>query len=552
MSFKFPYRYIFLLLAIFFFTIGLWLSIITLSVIAGFFTAVGLYDLIQTRHSVLRNFPIIGHMRFLLEDIRPEIRQYFFEDNHEEVPFSREQREVVYSRAKNQSNIEGFGSLVDFNKSGAEWFLQSNTVKKITDKDFRITIGNALCSAPYSASIFNISAMSFGSLSAHAIEALNKGAKKGGFFHDSGEGSISKYHLQGGDLVWEIGTGYFGCRDSEGQFDRELFKEKAQLACVKMIELKLSQGAKPGKGGVLPAAKVTNEIAQTRGIPVSQDCLSPAGHSAFSTPREMVHFWQELRDLSGGKPVGFKLCIGQPWEFLAIVKAMIEEQNFPDFIVIDGTEGGTGAAPTEYLNHIGMPLLDGFLFVHNALNGAGIRDKIKIGVSGKITDAFDIGKFLALGADFCNSARGFMFALGCIQSRSCHKGDCPTGIATQDKLLQGALDIDAKSERVYNFHHNTLSGLASIVGSVGAAHPKELTPHHLMRREENGHIQLLSHHYYFTDHNAFIEQKGRQHYQAMWNAASADSFSLDNLPDLSDSNQERKVQNQVSIFSNSI
>ena len=391
-------------------------------------------------------------------------------------------------------------------------------------------VGGERCLQPYSMSVFNISAMSFGSLSAAAIEALNQGAKLGGFAHDTGEGAISPYHKKhGGDLIWELGTGYFGCRNHNGTFSAEKFAERSRIEQVKMIEIKLSQGAKPGKGGVLPKEKITPEIAETRDVPMDADCVSPASHSAFTTPREMVQFWQQLRELSGGKPVGFKLCVGQPWQFMAIVKAMIEADNYPDFIVVDGAEGGTGAAPVEFMDNVGMPLLDGFLLVHNTLVGAGVRDKIKIGVSGKIISAFDIARMLALGADWCNSARGFMFAVGCIQSRACHTNKCPTGVATQDPYRQRALHIPDKAQRVYNFHKNTLKSLAAIVGAVGLHHPKDLQAYHIARRLENGQIKLLSKFYYFTEPGVLLNLSARSDvFNQMWVMANPDSFLANN------------------------
>lgn len=372
--------------------------------------------------------------------------------------------------------------------------------------------------------------MSFGSLSANAIMALNQGAKLGGFTHDTGEGAISPYHRKfGGDLIWELGTGYFGCRDELGNFDPQSFAEQATDPQVKMIEIKLSQGAKPGQGGVLPAEKITQEIADTRHVPMGKDCVSPSSHSAFSTPRELVTFWQQLRDLSGGKPVGFKLCVGQPWQFMAIVKAMIEMDNYPDFIIIDGAEGGTGAAPVEFMDNVGMPMVEGFMLVHNTLVGAGIRDKIKLGVSGKIVSGFDIARMIALGADWCNSARGFMFAVGCIQSRSCHTNTCPTGVATQDPYRQKALDVPSKAERVASFHKNTLKSLASIVGAVGLQHPSQLQPYHIARRLDDGQIKLLSKFFYFADQGALLEENARADvFNQMWVMANPDSFLANN------------------------
>ena len=502
-----------------------WLMVIGL---VGF--VVGIYDLMQVHHAVLRNYPISGHIRYLLEEFRPELRQYLIEDDQAAVPFSRQQRALAYQRAKNVSDTNAFGTLENLYQSGKEWFLQSTLSYPLKETNFRILVGGERCLQPYSMSVFNISAMSFGSLSAAAIEALNQGAKLGGFAHDTGEGAISPYHKKhGGDLIWELGTGYFGCRNHDGTFSAEKFAERSRIEQVKMIEIKLSQGAKPGKGGVLPKEKITPEIAETRDVPMDADCVSPASHSAFTTPREMVQFWQQLRELSGGKPVGFKLCIGQPWQFMAIVKAMIEADNYPDFIVVDGAEGGTGAAPVEFMDNVGMPLLDGFLLVHNTLVGAGVRDKIKIGVSGKIISAFDIARMLALGADWCNSARGFMFAVGCIQSRACHTNKCPTGVATQDPYRQRALHIPDKAQRVYNFHKNTLKSLAAIVGAVGLHHPKDLQAYHIARRLENGQIKLLSKFYYFTEPGVLLDLSARSDvFNQMWVMANPDSFLANN------------------------
>lgn len=502
-----------------------WLIVIGL---VGF--VVGIYDLIQVHHAVLRNYPLSGHIRYLLEEFRPELRQYLIEDDQAAVPFSRQQRALAYQRAKNVSDTNAFGTLENLYQSGKEWFLQSTLSYPLKETNFRILVGGERCLQPYSMSVFNISAMSFGSLSAAAIEALNQGAKLGGFAHDTGEGAISPYHKKhGGDLIWELGTGYFGCRNHDGTFSAEKFAERSRIEQVKMIEIKLSQGAKPGKGGVLPKEKITPEIAETRDVPMDADCVSPASHSAFTTPREMVQFWQQLRELSGGKPVGFKLCVGQPWQFMAIVKAMIEADNYPDFIVVDGAEGGTGAAPVEFMDNVGMPLLDGFLLVHNTLVGAGVRDKIKIGVSGKIISAFDIARMLALGADWCNSARGFMFAVGCIQSRACHTNKCPTGVATQDPYRQRALHIPDKAQRVYNFHKNTLKSLAAIVGAVGLKHPKDLQAYHIARRLENGQIKLLSKFYYFTEPGVLLDLSARSDvFNQMWVMANPDSFLANN------------------------
>lgn len=516
--------------AAFLFLAGLLLTNWWLIIIGGLLVALGIYDIMQSKHAILTNYPVAGHVRYVLEDFRPEIRQYLLEDDKEQVPFSRQQRALVYQRAKNVSDTNAFGTLDNLYAQGKEWFLQSALSHPLEKQDFRITVGGERCIQPHDMSVFNISAMSFGSLSANAIMALNQGAKIGGFTHDTGEGAISPYHRKfGGDLIWELGTGYFGCRTAEGNFDAHSFAEKAVDPQVKMIEIKLSQGAKPGKGGVLPSEKITQEIANTRQVLTGQDCVSPSSHSAFSTPRELVAFWQQLRDLSGGKPVGFKLCIGQPWQFMAIVKAMMETDNYPDFIVIDGAEGGTGAAPVEFMDSVGMPLIDGFLFVHNTLVGAGIREKIKLGVSGKIVSGFDIARMLALGADWCNSARGFMFAVGCIQSRSCHTNTCPVGVATQDPYRQKALDVPSKAERVASFHKNTLKSLSSIVGAVGLEHPSQLQPYHIARRLDDGQIKLLSKFFYFADEGALLDHSARADvFNQMWVMADADTFLPDN------------------------
>ncbi|MFN0182211.1 MAG: FMN-binding glutamate synthase family protein [Aquabacterium sp.] len=460
--------------------------------IGGLGLLLGVRDMLQTRHAVLRNYPVIGHLRFLFEWVRPEIRQYFIESDGEAVPFSRQQRSLVYQRAKDDSDKRPFGTRLDVHAAGFEWINHSLAPTELPNHDFRITIGEGRAQ-PYSASIFNISAMSFGALSANAILALNGGAKAGGFAHDTGEGSISVHHRAcGGDLIWEIGSGYFGCRDAGGRFSEERYVENAREPQVKMIELKLSQGAKPGHGGVLPGPKVTLEIAQARGVPVGTDCISPAAHSAFSTPEGMMHFIERLRELSGGKPTGFKLCIGHPWEWFALVKAMRSTGIVPDFIVVDGAEGGTGAAPLEFTDHVGAPLQEGLLLVHNTLVGMGLRSRIRIGCAGKVVSAFDIARMMALGADWCNSARGFMFALGCIQAQACHTGHCPTGVTTQDPMRQKALVVPDKTQRVTRFHRNTLVALKELVQAAGLAHPRQITAQHIVRRTDDGDVRLLA------------------------------------------------------------
>jgi glutamate synthase domain-containing protein 2 len=493
----------------------------------GALTALGVLDLTQTRHAICRNYPVIGRLRFFFEFIRPEVRQYLLEEDQEQVPFSRAQRSLVYRRAKNEMGDKPFGTLLDVYVTGYECIGHSMYPVPAADPaSFRVTIGGPACQQPYSASIFNISAMSFGALSANAIRALNRGAAKGNFYHDTGEGSISRYHREyGGDLVWELGSGYFGCRTVDGRFDPERFVALARMSQVKMVEIKLSQGAKPGHGGILPGSKVDAEIAAARGVPEGVDCISPASHSAFSTPLEMMEFIAQLRELSGGKPVGFKLCIGHPWEFVAIVKAMLETGITPDFIVVDGKEGGTGAAPLELSNYMGMPLREGLLFVHNVLVGCGLRDKIRIGASGKIISAFDIACMMVLGADWVNSARGFMFAVGCIQSQSCHTNRCPVGVATQDPQRQKALVVPDKAERVYNFHHNTIKALAEMLAAAGVSRPEDLTSHHMLRRIAPTEIKAYSDIYFYLEPGALLEPEiASEFYARMWRMASPDSF----------------------------
>ncbi|MDM1248571.1 FMN-binding glutamate synthase family protein [Acinetobacter sp. R933-2] len=490
---------------------------------------VGVYDIIQTKHAILKNYPIMGHFRFVFESFRPEIRQYFIESDEDALPFSRSQRSLVYQRAKNENADKPFGSIINVYQDDYRFLTHSLTPCVPADhNNFRIAIGNQQCTQPYSASIMNISAMSFGSLSANAIRALNKGAQLGKFYHDTGEGSLSPYHLEnGGDIVWELGSGYFGCRTLDGKFDPEKFQSQASNPAIKMIEIKLSQGAKPGHGGILPKDKISEEIAQIRGVPRDRDCVSPAAHSAFSTPIEMMHFIQKLRELSGGKPVGFKLCIGQPWQFMGIVKAMLATKIVPDFIVVDGSEGGTGAAPIELIDHMGTPLREGLLFVHNTLVGAGLRDQVKVGASGKIISAFDIASTMAMGADWVNSARGFMFAVGCIQAQSCHTNQCPVGVATQDKERQKALDVPTKSERVYHFQQNTLKALAEMIAAAGLQHPSEIKAHHLAQRINDREIKNYAQLHFWMKNGELLscENKDDENfYFRMWNLASAEKF----------------------------
>ena len=496
----------------------------------AYLVGTGFHDLWQSKRAVLRNYPVIGHMRFLLEFIRPEIRQYFIESENEAAPFSRAQRSLVYQRAKGDSDKRPFGTQLATHATGHEWMTHSVAPSTLASHDFRITIGSHTAQ-PYSASVFNISAMSFGALSANAISALNAGAKRGGFAHDTGEGSISVHHRKhGGDLIWEVASGYFGCRNDDGTFNAEKFKTNARDPQVKMIEIKLSQGAKPGHGGVLPGSKVTPEIAEARGVPVGVDCVSPASHSAFGTPTELMHFVARLRELSGGKPTGFKLCIGHPWEWFAIVKAMLQTGITPDFIVVDGTEGGTGAAPLEFIDHVGSPLQEGLILVHNSLRGAGLRSQIMIGCAGKVISAFDIARLMALGANWCNSARGFMFAIGCIQAQTCHSGHCPTGVTTQDPLRQQALVVGDKAERVYHFHQNTLHALKELVQAAGVQHPNEISAHHIVRRTGDHTVDSLAHALLREIPEGSLLQDSLDGlptvYRHHWPKASADSFAL--------------------------
>ena len=498
---------------------------------------VGIHDLRQSRHAILRNYPVIGHLRFLFEYIRPEIRQYFIESDSEATPFSRAQRSLVYQRSKGEPDNRPFGTQLDVGQQGYEWVNHSMAPTRLPTHDFRLWIGGhpdtkplsvEPCTQPYQASVFNISALSFGSLSANAILALNKGALLGGFAHDTGEGSISSHHrVHGGDLIWEIGSGYFGCRNDDGSFSEERFTANAREPQVKMIELKMSQGAKPGHGGILPGPKVTAEIAAARGVPEGKDCISPSSHSAFSTPVEMMHFIARLRKLSGGKPTGFKLCIGHPWEWFAIVKAMLATGITPDFIVVDGAEGGTGAAPVEFSDHVGAPLQEGLLLVHNTLIGVNLRERISIGAAGKVVTAFDLVRLMALGADWCNAGRGFMMALGCIQAQTCHTGTCPTGVTTQDPVRQRALSVPDKAERVRNFHRSTLHALQELVQAAGLNHPRDLNAHHIVRRLTSTEVRLLSNLIMQVQPGALLGplDKLDNVFRTYWPIAQAGSFS---------------------------
>ncbi|WP_084438444.1 FMN-binding glutamate synthase family protein [Shinella sp. HZN7] len=509
-----------------------WLFLV--AAICGALFLLGIHDLRQRRHAILRNYPVVGHLRFLLESIRPEIRQYIIESDNDAVPFNRQDRGLVYQRAKGEEDKRPFGTIENVYGSGYAWLTHSATPVTIADTDFRVRVGGPACRQPYDASLYNISAMSFGSLSGNAVLALNTGARKGGFAHDTGEGSISRYHRQGGgDLIYQVASGYFGCRGEDGRFSPEKFARLSADPQIKMIEIKLSQGAKPGHGGMLPASKISPEIAEARGIPMGIDCISPAAHSTFSTPVGLMQFVGQLRELSGGKPVGFKLCIGHRREFMSMVKAMLRTGIVPDFIVVDGAEGGTGAAPVEFANRVGMPMLEGLTFVHNTLRGAGIRDQVRIGAAGKIVSAFDIARTLALGADWCNAARGFMFAIGCIQAQSCHTNRCPVGIATQDPVRQRAIDLGDKSDRVARFHRNTMRALGEIAGAAGLANPSDFMPYHFMFRQKDNEFLDGNEAYPYLPEGFLVA--GREipelaDWHARWDRASAESFAPPEIP----------------------
>lgn len=486
----------------------------------------GTVDVLQTKSALRRNYPVLIHFRYFFESIGPEIRQYFVQSDLEDVPFSRQQRTVVYRRSRNEMDVVPFGTLRSAYEVDYEWINHSMVPARIDNTDFRIPIGGPACTQPYSASVFNISAMSFGALSANAVRALNGGAKLGNFAHDTGEGSISPYHRErGGDLIWEIGSGYFGCRDEQGRFNEERFVANATDPQVKMIEIKLSQGAKPGHGGVLPAAKVSEEIALTRGVPMGVDCVSPPGHSAFSTPRELLEFVDRLRTLSGGKPVGFKLAIGHPWEWFGIAKAMMETGLMPDYIVVDGAEGGTGAAPVEFMDHVGVPMNEALMLVHNTLVGLNIRQHIHIGAAGKITSAFDIARTIAMGADWCNAGRAFMLSLGCIQALSCHTDKCPTGIATQDRARSNNLNPAIKAVRVFNYHRNTMRALGELLSAAGLSHPSQLGPEHIVRRVSPTQIRSLASLYRFLEPGELLDGLPEHSlFRDYWPLATSDSF----------------------------
>ncbi len=492
----------------------------------AFLVAVGTYDLVQRKHSLLRIYPVIGHGRRLMESIRPEIQQYFVESDIDGRPFSREFRSLVYQRAKGAVDTLPFGTQREVTRIGYEWMNHSLAPAAVPAEEPRVSIGGADCKRPYAASHLNISAMSYGALSKNAVLALNLGARRGGFAHNTGEGSVSPYHLEhGGDLVWQVGTGYFGCRKRDGSFDPDRFAEQAACDSVKMIEIKLSQGAKPAHGGILPAAKLTPEVAAIRGVELGRDVISPPAHSAFEGPRGLLEFVARLRQLSGGKPVGFKLCIGHPPEFLGICKAMLETEILPDFITVDGCEGGTGAAPLELSNSVGMPMRDGLMLVHNALRGVGKRDQIRVIAAGKIVSAFHIFRTVALGADLCNSARAMMLALGCIQARRCNLNTCPVGVATQDPTRVHALDVEDKAARVTRYHRATVHSFLELVAAAGLRSPDEIGPEHVLRRTSATEIKRFDEIYACISSGCLLESPCvPESWIRDWTAASAEQW----------------------------
>lgn len=500
----------------------LWAMIIILPLVI-----MGVYDMVQTRHSISRNFPLAGRLRFFMEDLRPKIYQYFIESDTSGKPFNRLNRSLIYQRAKAVDDTIPFGTQLDVYESGYEWLNHSISAvhPEDLDQDPRVLVGSPACTKPYSASIFNISAMSFGSLSENAVLALNGGAKLGNFAHNTGEGGLSDYHLQpGGDIIWQIGTGYFSCRHTDGTFDYDAFEKRAILPQVRMIEIKVSQGAKPGHGGILPARKVTPEIARIRLVEPGKDVISPPAHTEFSTPLQMVEFINKLRKLSGGKPIGFKLCIGNKSEFMAICKAMKHTGIYADFITVDGGEGGTGAAPQEFSNSVGMPLRDAVAFVYDVLHGFGLKRHIKIIASGKIATGFDMVKNFALGADMCNSARGMMFALGCIQALECNSNTCPTGVATQNPDLTQGLVVADKKVRVFNFHKLTLFSAIQLIGAAGLKHPDDIHRAFIYRRIAPNKIQTYAESYPNIPENSLVETPYPSQYELDMALSSAETF----------------------------
>ncbi len=484
---------------------------------------VGVHDLVQTRHSILRNYPVLGHVRFLLESIRPELQQYFIERNFDGRPFDRNTRTSIYQRAKGEQEEKPFGTERDVTALGYEYLVHSSVPVPVPDEPPRVRVGGPDCRRPYDMALLNVSAMSFGSLSSRAIESLNRAAAQGGFAHDTGEGAISPHHRHGGDLVWEVGSGYFGCRTDDGGFDEGEFAEKACDDQVKMVHLKLSQGAKPGLGGVLPGGKVTQEIARTRDVPVGQTVVSPSYHRVFSTPRELVLFLAHMRELADGRPTGLKLCVGSRVDVLAICKAMLAEGVAPDFVTVDGSEGGTGAAPLEYQDHVGMPLTEGLLTVDNALRGVGLREQVRIGASGKVATGVDLVKRLVQGADYTNAARAMMMAVGCIQAQTCHTNTCPVGVATQDPKRIRALVVADKVPRAVAYQEGTVRGAMQVMASMGVSDPSGLEPRMLRRVVTHGHVDDYGHLFDHLEPGELLADPPRT-WAADWERADPDRF----------------------------
>jgi glutamate synthase domain-containing protein 2 len=453
--------------------------------LVGPIVVLGWYDMVQTRHAIARNFPVLGRMRYVAEWLRPKVYQYFVESDTNGRPYSRIDRSVIYQRAKNEVDTAPFGTQLDLYAEGYEWMNHSIAAidKHRLDPHPRVLVGGPQCRQPYSLSVLNVSAMSFGSLSSNAVLALNTGAQMGHFAHNTGEGGISPYHLRpGGDLIYQVGTGYFGCRADDGGFDPEAFRETVSVPNVKMIELKLSQGAKPGHGGILPAKKNTPEIAAIRKVKPGIEVDSPPFHRAFDTPVGLLQLLQQMRELSGGRPVGFKLCIGNRHEFVAICKAMVSTGILPDFITVDGGEGGTGAAPPEFSNFVGMPMREAVAFVHNTLIGFGLRRFVRVIASGHVVTGFDVFRAMALGADACNAARAMMIAVGCIQALVCNHNTCPTGVATQDPQRVVGLVVPDKATRVANFHRKTVESLVELMAGAGLDSTSKISRRAISRR----------------------------------------------------------------------
>ncbi|PCI75386.1 MAG: FMN-binding glutamate synthase family protein [SAR86 cluster bacterium] len=485
---------------------------------------IGGFEIFFGISNLRRNYPVLANIRYALEFIRPEIQQYFIANNVEEKPFSRERRNLIYRRAKGANDTHPFGTEQDILEEGYRSLSHSLVVKEVAEENIRVVFGGAECEKPYSASRLNISAMSFGALSSTAIAALNKGAAMGDFAHNTGEGGMSKYHLKhGGDIIWQIGTAYFGCRNPDGSFNDDAFAERATYDVVKMIEVKLSQGAKPSHGGVLPGAKVTQEIADIRLVEVGKTVNSPACHPEFDTPKGLLQFVRRLRQLSGGKPVGFKLCLGRKVEFMAIVKAMLETNILPDFITIDGAEGGTGAAPLEFSNRLGTPCLEATYYINEVLTGAGLRDEIRLISAGQTASGFDMLEKIIVGADTVNAARSMMIALGCVQAKACNTNECPTGVATQNPARARAIIVGEKSERVKNFHNSTVHVFLDLCGAMGFSNPDDLSPSDLFSRFE-GRGRNFDEIYEPLLENQLLTDSIPNSYRDDWHKASADHF----------------------------